>query len=544
MNKLFSLSSTCLLLAGLMLGSAHPAWALDEDYFKGWNMRSHDPRRTGRSVVRGARVGNRVWEHIANDGYSINLEPTVTKEGVYFGTWGVVRGLGSRKKNWDKFDGKIYGLNKNTGRPLWSPISPGVTPYSYKYKGRPSNVQDGVVGPDMHLNWFNGTIEGTGCVDPLSGNIYFGRGDGKLYAINPKSGEILWKFKTLDPVRPEDPESGGEIVGGPLITESGLIIFGTFAGPPTPRRSNEVRAETSALYAVNRSGEMVWRYPASGTLGNPISAPPAMSPDGSRIYAVTNLIDEEEGGETLAVDTQSGKLIWKLRSETYGGQDIAIGINGTIYVAGMGVRQSHRASRLPVAFAVRDEGESGKLAWGPVKLDGEHPRSHMAGGVAIYEKSGVVQDLYMSTTISRASNSPGGLLHKLDPKSGKILSTWNPAKAKPECVGGLTDISLDNDGVIYVGVRGQRKGFTAPQTKGRLYSLEHNQGEYKVLFSYQTEANIDSASPAIGPAGGIYFGSTSKYAPIQVFSKYLRPTPPKQDIRSADPVFYGLMDAQ
>lgn len=507
-------------------------------------MRSHDPRRTGRSVVNGARIGNRVWEHIANDGYSINIEPTVTKDGVFFGTWGVVRGLGSRKRNWDKFDGKIYGLNKSSGKPLWSPIHPGVTPYSYRYKGRPTSEQDGSAGPGLHLNWFNGTIEGSGAVDPLNGNIYFGRGDGKLYAISPKEGKVLWKFKTLDPVRPGDPESGGEIVGGPFITEGGLIVFGTFAGPPKHRPPSKVRAETNALYAINRSGEMLWRYPMTGTLGNPISAPPAMSPDGTRVYAITALVDELEGGEMIAIESATGKLLWKLQYRNYGGQDIAVGANGTIYVAGMAVRGVHRATWLPVAFAVQDLGDSGKTLWGPVKVDGEQPRSHMAGGVALFERNGQVEDLYISTTILRSSNSPGGALHRLDPKTGNILATWIPSKAKPECVGGLTDVTLDNEGVIYVGVRGQKKGFTAPETSGRMYCLKREGAEFKVLWSLEVDSNIDWASPAIGPEGGIYFGSTSRFSAGEVFSNYISPQAPKQDVRDADPVFYGVMDTK
>ena len=38
---------------------------------------------------------------------------------------------------------------------------------------------------DYFVSYYNGTVEGVTCIDPSDGTHYVGRGDGKLYAINP-----------------------------------------------------------------------------------------------------------------------------------------------------------------------------------------------------------------------------------------------------------------------------------------------------------------------------------------------------------------------
>jgi outer membrane protein assembly factor BamB len=395
--------------------------------------------------------------------------------------------------------------------------------------------QDRPAGPGLHLNWYNGTIEGTPAVDPVTGILYVGRGDGYLYAVDPKTGKVAWKFLTIDPARPDDPEGGGEIVGGPLVTPDGIIVFATFAAPPSPKPPHKLRHETNAVYAINRSGKMLWRYPATGSTPNAFNAPPALSPDGSRVYAVTALVGPSSTSQLVAIDRLSGALLWELPLPNSGGQDLACGKNGVIYVAGMSKKGF---GWRPAGFAVKDDGKTGSMFWGPVELDDHMQKTHMTGGVALYETEDNVQDVFMSTTIMKNLNTAGGQLHRLDPATGRITSSWDPKKASPACPGGLTDVSLDKDRTIYVGVRGQR-----PKVRGRMYALKLDKGEYRVLWSHQLDAQIDWASPAIGPDGGLFFGSTDTIGPFQMLKHFAtKPADSLKNIPDADPVFYGIRD--
>jgi len=77
-----------------------------------------------------------------------------------------------------------------------------------------------------------GPIRGSSVIDNT--NIYFGSGDGHLYAVNKTNGEMTWKFKTE-----------GSISSTPALSGN-LIIVAT---------------SSNVLFAIDRStGMQVWKY--------------------------------------------------------------------------------------------------------------------------------------------------------------------------------------------------------------------------------------------------------------------------------------------
>ena len=135
--------------------------ALAQADSEGWLMRGGDTRRTGRAQVAGPQIGVVAWSYLASDALSINMEPTVTNDHVFFGTWGVIRKRGELKEQWDRFDGTVYGLTTSDGTPAWNPPILSVTPYAYRYDGRPTREQDRGAGTGLHLSLYSGTVEGT-----------------------------------------------------------------------------------------------------------------------------------------------------------------------------------------------------------------------------------------------------------------------------------------------------------------------------------------------------------------------------------------------
>ena len=162
-------------------------------------------------------------------------------------------------------DGNIYGVDAETGRQIWKRPTSGPVPctpavangmvYAASYDGKfyALNAQTGAIkwkfatGGERRFE-----AKGIHGLEPktqtmadqydiflsspvvMQGAVYFGSGDGNLYALDAASGELKWKFKT------------GDVVHSSPAYVDGTLYFGSW---------------DSFFYAVDAAtGKEKWRF--------------------------------------------------------------------------------------------------------------------------------------------------------------------------------------------------------------------------------------------------------------------------------------------
>ena len=154
-----------------------------------------------------AESGRQMWKHATKG--AVSSTPAVAN-GVVYAT---------------SYDGKLYALNSETGTTKWKFATEGERRFEAKglHGIQPRNQT--IADPfDIYLS------------SPVvvQDTVYFGSGDGNLYAVDAVLGELKWKFKTGDVIHASPAFSGG------------LIYFGSW---------------DSYFYAVDAAnGKERWRF--------------------------------------------------------------------------------------------------------------------------------------------------------------------------------------------------------------------------------------------------------------------------------------------
>jgi len=498
----------CLLLGVFLLELAMPPGASAQDP---WPMKGHDTRRTGQSLNNGPMSLNASdsWTVELSGAHTVNVGATVTEDGAFFGSWGLLRRDPNHPgdpRQWDKSDGQMVGLALATGASLWGgPQDLDLVPRCYERDGRGPNVLWCGFTP-YEVSFYNGTIEGQGAYDAARDVLYVGRGDGKLYAIEPDTGTIRWRYETFNPLIPDDPDGGGEIVTAPLLGADGTVYVGSWG---------EGDYETHAVYAVNPDGTLRWRYPTASSLDLRFYASPALSPDASTVYISSYRGD---GGDTPATlyafdpapasgASDAERLKWSLNLDlnevpVYT-TTLAVGSDGVIYVGGL----VGQGAGVPVVLAVEDKGDHGELLWSTKLQDG----AQFIGGIALREVAGETQHLFATTAnvgTTLFNTLETGQLYALDLTTGAELASYDPSDDAPAAVGGINSPAIGADGTVYIGVRGR---FGDDAVSGQAMAVSYNASEpgFELVWNAVLDGYVEWNHPAIGPDGGIYLGSSS-----------------------------------
>ena len=154
-----------------------------------------------------AASGRQRWKHAT--GGPVAASPAVVGDTVYVGS----------------YDGKFYALNARTGATKWKFATGGERRFEAKGLHGMQPATQTIADPyDVFLS------------SPVvaHGAVYFGSGDGHLYALDAASGELRWKFHT------------GDVVHASPALANGVLYVGSW---------------DSYLYAVDAaSGKEKWRY--------------------------------------------------------------------------------------------------------------------------------------------------------------------------------------------------------------------------------------------------------------------------------------------
>ena len=123
------------------------------------------------------------------------------------------------------YDGKFYALDARTGALRWKFTTEGER--RFEAKGLHGMLPKNQTIADAFDVFLSSPVVAAGIV-------YFGSGDGHVYALDAKSGELRWKFRT------------GDVVHASPAYADGVVFFGSW---------------DSYFYAVDaRTGQERWRF--------------------------------------------------------------------------------------------------------------------------------------------------------------------------------------------------------------------------------------------------------------------------------------------
>jgi outer membrane protein assembly factor BamB len=224
-------------------------------------------------------------------------------------------------------DGNLYAVDAATGKQRWAFATEGE--HRFTRAGNLGAFPPTEVVPDP-WDFFLSSPAVAG------GTVYFGSGDGHVYAVDAKSGALVWKFKTGDVVHSSPAISGGIVYVGSWDTyfyaldaatgslkwkfktlEDNKIhlMMGIQGSAAVVNGSVYFGCRDANFYALNAlTGALKWKAPNEGSW---VIASPAIA-DGV-IYYTTS-----DSYQFKALDADSGKVLYSLPTGIYGFSSPAI----------------------------------------------------------------------------------------------------------------------------------------------------------------------------------------------------------------------------
>ncbi len=205
-------------------------------------------------------TGSLAWKFHTES--SIASSPAVANGIVYFGS----------------FDGAFYAVDAAQGTLKWKFVTEGERRFSHR--ALHGLQPHGEIMPDPWDFWLSSPAV-------FNGMVYFGSGDGAVYALDAATGALKWKFRTGDVVHSSPAVAGGNIIIGSWDSFVYAIEAGSgklkwrFQGGLDPQTGNQQGFQASPavangvvyigcrdanLYALDAAtGEKKWAFSNSGS---------------------------------------------------------------------------------------------------------------------------------------------------------------------------------------------------------------------------------------------------------------------------------------
>jgi outer membrane protein assembly factor BamB len=220
----------------------------------------------------------------------------------------------------ESYDGNFYAVDAASGKERWRYQTGGERRYAAKHLHGSQPVAETMPDPfDVYLS----------SPAVVGGTVYFGSGDGNVYALDAGSGKLRWKFATGDVVHASPAVADGMVLIGSWDSYFYALDAGTgkqrwrFKTGDDPDTHNQVGIQSSAavadgmvyfgcrdstLYALSaRTGEKKW---AIDTKGSWVVGSPAVQ--AGKLYFSTS-----DSGLLYAVEAKTGTVVFSLNSKKW-----------------------------------------------------------------------------------------------------------------------------------------------------------------------------------------------------------------------------------
>ncbi len=354
-----------------------------------------------------AVTGRQIWKH--RTGGPVPSTPAISGGLVYVGS----------------YDGKFYALDARTGTTRWKFTTAGERRFEARGLHGMQPKHQTIADPfDVFLS------------SPVvaDGAVYFGSGDGNVYALDAASGDLRWKFRT------------GDVVHASPAYADGVLYFGSW---------------DSYFYAVDAvTGKEKWRFHGGEdpVIHNQIGFQSSPAVANGVVY--TGCRDSN----LYALDTATGKELWRfnnagswvISSPAVSGGKVIFGTSdSSLYHVLDAASGKPILEQTGKAYVFSSPSVAGSVVFVGV-LNGTLEARDLRGGELLwkFETDASKQNAGWALTSDGRFNAP--MLFTSSWREAPLVAT-----ARQFGVGSIFSSPLIVDGIVYFG-----------STDGNLYALE------------------------------------------------------------------------